>query len=135
MRYDKEQLERFINDTINHREPSEADKQAAADALIYAMSGNDLQEQLGLKRKTRGKILEPQYVSIDSPLFEIVRRLVAGDLKYKDAVRLFRDTAQQMGYNIDWRTSERRIEKIRPRAKQTHETLMAMMAAAKRDDS
>lgn len=124
----KEQLYRFINDTINHREPSEGDKQAAADALIAAMSGTDLQSVLGLKRQhgQHGKnTLDPDHVYINDPLFEIVRRLYgAKDISYREATGQFMSMA-----NVSERTAQRCIAAIRPRAEQTHRSLMALKLA------
>lgn len=117
----KEQLQRFIGDIWNHREPSEADKQAAADALIYAMNGNDLRIPLGMKRKRgeRGPLINPDMVALDDPLFGIVCALVREEIDQEKAEQLFSNECETLtGKALDDKTIRKYIDAILPRAKQ-----------------
>lgn len=124
-----EQLRRFINDTINHKEPAEGDKQAAADALIAVMGGIDLQNILGLKRKPgqHGGTINPDRVYIDDPLFEVVRKLVAREIKSREAKDAFYEIVRdRTGEELDDRTIQRYIKQIKPRAGKVHNALAAI---------
>lgn len=118
-----EQLNRFITDTINHQEPSEGDKQAAADALIAAMNGMDIQKVVGLKRKHggRGSELKPhEYLSWDSKFFKIVCALVDGKISNGEAQQRFSDHYEDLKGKAPTETTiEKYINAIRPRAVQS----------------
>lgn len=94
MRYDKDQLERFVNDTLASREPSPGDQRAAAHALVDVLTSRtkaprcsrcrnfDLPKALGIKG---GRGPEVRTTSPDDPIYQAVAEYVAGEISADEA--------------------------------------------------
>lgn len=137
--YDKDTLLRFVNDVLalpasTAKVPDEEARKAAAYALMDALNGVNVRRECDIPRKKRGKVLEPDCVTIDDPLFTIMFQLAAGKLNEKQARASFKEALEGRTPKVPVgdRTVMRYMKAIQPRAEALHDTKVYLESLAEK---